>query len=236
MTHQIALITGASGGIGRAIALSFAQAGIELILVSRSIEKLQAVQQEVVALGGKAHVYALDLSLVGQVQKEIAEIVEQIGKIDILVNNAGMGYTGSIADTSLEDWQQVIDLNLTSAFQCMQGVLPLMRQQQQGTIVNIASISAKQFFPGWGAYSVSKAGLVALSQTLAIEEPDLRVITICPGAVNTDIWDSTTVKVSLNRAAMLTPEAVAQTVLHAISLPPGAVITELTLMPNAGVL
>ncbi len=236
MTHQIALITGASGGIGRAIALSFAQAGIELILVSRSIEKLQAVQQEVVALGCKAHIYALDLSLVGQVQKEIAEIVEQIGKIDILVNNAGMGYTGSIADTSLEDWQQVIDLNLTSAFQCMQGVLPLMRQQQQGTIVNIASISAKQFFPGWGAYSVSKAGLVALSQTLAIEEPDLRVITICPGAVNTDIWDSATVKVNLNRAAMLTPEAVAQTVLHAISLPPGAVITELTLMPNAGVL
>ena len=236
MTHQIALITGASGGIGRAMALSFAQAGIELILVSRSIEKLQAVQQEVVALGGKAHIYALDLSLVGQVQKEIAEIVEQIGKIDILVNNAGMGYTGSIADTSLEDWQQVIDLNLTSAFQCMQGVLPLMRQQQQGTIVNIASISAKQFFPGWGAYSVSKAGLVALSQTLAIEEPDLRVITICPGAVNTDIWDSATVKVNLNRAAMLSPEAVAQTVLHAISLPPGAVITELTLMPNAGVL
>ena len=218
------------------MALSFAQAGIELILVSRSIEKLQAVQQEVVALGGKAHIYALDLSLVGQVQKEIAEIVEQIGKIDILVNNAGMGYTGSIADTSLEDWQQVIDLNLTSAFQCIQGVLPLMRQQQQGTIVNIASISAKQFFPGWGAYSVSKAGLVALSQTLAIEEPDLRVITICPGAVNTDIWDSATVKVNLNRAAMLSPEAVAQTVLHAISLPPGAVITELTLMPNAGVL
>ncbi len=236
MTHQIALITGASGGIGRAIALSFAQAGIELILVSRSIEKLQAVQQEITALGGKAHIYALDLSLVGHVQKKITEIVEQIGKIDILVNNAGMGYTGSIADTSLEDWQQVIDLNLTSAFQCMQGVLPLMRQQHQGTIVNIASISAKQFFPGWGAYSVSKAGLVALSQTLAIEEPDLRVITICPGAVNTDIWDSTTVKVSLNRAAMLTPEAVAQTVLHAVSLPPGAVITELTLMPNAGVL
>jgi NADP-dependent 3-hydroxy acid dehydrogenase YdfG len=236
MTHQIALITGASGGIGRAVALSFAQAGIELLLVSRSIEKLQAVQQEVTALGGKAQIYALDLSLVGQVQKEIAAIVEQIGKIDILVNNAGMGYTGSIADTSLEDWQQVIDLNLTSAFQCMQGVLPLMRQQHQGTIVNIASIAAKQFFPGWGAYSVSKAGLVALSQTLAIEEPDLRVITICPGAVNTDIWDSATVKVSLNRAAMLTPEAVAQTVLHTVSLPPGAVITELTLMPNAGVL
>jgi NADP-dependent 3-hydroxy acid dehydrogenase YdfG len=236
MTNQTALITGASSGIGRAIALAFAQAGIDLILVSRSLEKLQAVRHEVTALGVRAKVYAVDLSLVEQVQPQITKIVEEAGKLDILVNNAGMGYTGSIADTPLAHWQQVLDLNLTSVFQCMQGVLPLMRQQKQGTIVNIASIAAKQSFPGWGAYSVSKAGLVALSQTLAIEEPDLRVITICPGAVNTELWDSETVKVDLNRAAMLTPEAIAQTVLYAVSLPPTAVITELTLMSNAGVL
>ncbi len=236
MTNQTALITGASSGIGRAIALTFAQAGIDLLLVSRSLEKLQAVRHEVTALGVKAQVYAVDLSLVEQVQPQISKIVEEAGKLDILVNNAGMGYTGSIADTPLAHWQQVLDLNLTSVFQCMQGVLPLMRQQKHGTIVNIASIAAKQSFSGWGAYSVSKAGLVALSQTLAIEEPDLRVITLCPGAVHTDLWDSETVKVDLNRAAMLTPEAVAQTVLYAVSLPPTAVITELTLMSNAGVL
>ncbi len=236
MTNQTALITGASSGIGRAIALAFAQAGIDLILVSRSLEKLQAVRHEVAALGVKAQVYAVDLSLVDQVQPQITKIVEEAGKLDILVNNAGMGYTGSIADTPLAHWQQVLDLNLTSVFQCMQGVLPLMREQKQGTIVNIASIAAKQSFPGWGAYSVSKAGLVALSQTLAIEEPDLRVITICPGSVNTELWDSKTVKVDLNRAAMLTPEAVAQTVLYAVNLPSNAVITELTLMSSAGVL
>lgn len=236
MTNQTALITGASSGIGRAIALTFAQAGIDLILVSRSLEKLQAVRHEVTALGVKAQVYAVDLSLVEQVQLQITKIVEEAGKLDILVNNAGMGYTGSIAETPLAHWQQVLDLNLTSVFQCIQGVLPLMREQKQGTIVNIASIAAKQSFPGWGAYSVSKTGLVALSQTLAIEEPNLRVITICPGAVNTELWDSKTVKVDLDRAAMLTPEAVAQTVLHAVTLPPTAVITELTLMSNAGIL
>lgn len=236
MTNQIALITGASSGIGRSIALTFAQAGIDLLLVSRSLEKLQSVHHEVRALGVQAHIYAVDLSLVDQVQSQISKIVEEAGKLDILVNNAGMGYTGAISETPLDHWQQVLDLNLTSVFQCVQGVLPLMRQQKQGTIVNIASIAAKQSFPGWGAYSVSKAGLVALSQTLAIEEPDLRVITLCPGAVNTEIWDSETVKVELNRAAMLTPEAVAQTVLYAVSLPPTAVITELTLMSNAGVL
>lgn len=236
MTNQTALITGASSGIGRAIALAFAHAGIDLILVSRSLEKLQAVRHEVTALGVKAQVYAVDLSLIEQVQPQITKIVGEAGKLDILVNNAGMGYTGLIADTPLAHWQQVLDLNLTSVFQCMQGVLPLMREQKQGTIVNIASIAAKQSFSGWGAYSVSKAGLVALSQTLAIEEPDLRVITICPGAVNTELWDSETVKVDLDRAAMLTPEAVAQTVLYAVTLPPTTVITELTLMSNAGVL
>jgi short-subunit dehydrogenase len=236
MTNQTALITGASSGIGRAIALAFAQAGIDLILVSRSLEKLQAVRHEVTALGVRAKVYAVDLSVVDQVQPQITKIVEANGKLDILVNNAGMGYTGSIADTPLAHWQQVLDLNLTSVFQCMQGVLPIMHEQKRGTIVNIASIAAKQSFPGWGAYSVSKAGLVALSQTLAIEEPDLRVITICPGAVNTELWDSETVKVDLNRSAMLTPEAIAQTVLYAVNLPSNAVITELTLMSNAGVL
>ncbi len=236
MTNQTALITGASSGIGRAIALAFAHAGIDLILVSRSLEKLQAIRHEVTALGVKAQVYAVDLSLVEQVQPQITKIVGETGRLDILVNNAGMGYTGSIADTPLAHWQQVLDLNLTSVFQCVQGVLPLMREQKQGTIVNIASIAAKQSFPGWGAYSVSKAGLVALSQTLAMEEPDLRVITLCPGAVNTELWDSETVKVDLDRTAMLTPEAVAQTVLYAVTLPPNAVITELTLMSNAGVL
>jgi len=236
MKNQTALITGASSGIGRAIALAFAQAGIDLILVSRSLGKLQALRQEVTALGVKAYAHSLDLSLVGQVQQQIAKIVEEAGQLDILINNAGMGYTGTIADTPLAEWQQVLDLNLTSAFQCIQGVLPLLRHQGQGTIVNIASIAAKHSFPGWGAYSVSKAGLVALSQILAIEEPNLRVITLCPGSVNTELWDSETVKVSLNRDAMLTPEAVAQTVLYAVSLPPNAVITELTLMSNAGVL
>ncbi len=236
MTNQTALITGASSGIGRAIALAFAHAGIDLILVSRSLEKLQAIRHEVTALGVKAQVYAVDLSLVEQVQPQITKIVGETGRLDILVNNAGMGYTGSIADTPLTHWQQVLDLNLTSVFQCVQGVLPLMREQKQGTIVNIASIAAKQSFPGWGAYSVSKAGLVALSQTLAMEEPDLRVITLCPGAVNTELWDSETVKVDLDRTAMLTPEAVAQTVLYAVTLPPNAVITELTLMSSAGVL
>jgi short-subunit dehydrogenase len=113
-----------------------------------------------------------------------------------------------------------------------------MRQQQRGTIINVASIAGQQPFPDWGAYSVSKAGLIALSKTLAAEERahGIRVVTLSPGAVNTPIWDTDTVKVDLNRSAMLTPEIVAQSILHAVMMPEQAVIDSVTLMPSAGAL
>lgn len=232
-----ALITGASSGIGKATALAFAKAGIHLALVGRSLEKLHRVAADVNAIGVTATVHALDLEQIDQVREEIEAIVAE-APIDILVNNAGIGYTGDLLTTPLEDWQRVMTLNLTSAFQCIQGVLPAMRDRQSGIIINVASISAYQFFPGWGAYSVSKAGLLALSKTLAAEERPhgIRVMTISPGAVNTPIWDTDTVQADFDRSRMLTPEDVAQTILHAALLPPQAVIDELTLMPSAGAL
>ncbi len=233
-----ALITGASSGIGRATALAFAQAGIDVALVSRSQDKLEAIAKAAHEAGVETKVYALDLANIEQVKAEIGAIAADFAPIDILVNNAGMGYTNPLSETPLSDWQQVINLNLTSVFQCILGVLPTMRQQQRGTIINVASIAGQQFFPDWGAYSVSKAGLIALSKTLAAEERHhgIRVVTICPGAVNTSLWDTDTVQIDLNRSAMLTPEIVAQSILHTAMLPEQAVIDSVTLMPSAGVL
>ncbi len=237
LMHHRALITGASRGIGKATALAFAKAGIDLVLVSRSHQALAEVAAEIAPLNVDVQLFAVDLALVEQVRPQIESIVSQF-PIDILVNNAGMGYTGDLLSTSLTDWQQVLALNLTSVFQCIQAVLPTMRQQQQGTIINIASIAGYQAFPGWGAYNVSKAGLISLSKTLAAEERahGIRVVTLCPGAVNTPIWDTETVQANFDRTRMLTPETVAQTILHTALLPPGAVIEELTVMPSAGAL
>jgi short-subunit dehydrogenase len=237
-TNQTALITGASSGIGKATALAFAKAGINLALVSRSQDKLAAVATAAKAAGVTAKIYPLDLAQVDRVTERIGEIVKDLGQIDILVNNAGMAYTNSIADTPLTDWQKTIDLNLTSVFQCIQGVLPQMRQQQSGLIINISSIAGKQVFPNWGLYSVSKFGLMALTQAVAAEERanGIRVTTICPGSVNTPLWDTDTVAADFDRTAMLTPEVVAQTILYAALTPPGAVIEELTIMPSAGAL
>ena len=237
LTPTRALITGASSGIGKATALAFAKSGIHTILVGRSLEKLHTVAASVKELGVTTAIYAIDLELVDRVRDDIGAIVAQ-SPIDILVNCAGMGYTGDLLTTSLEDWQRVLTLNLTSVFQCIQGVLPGMRDRHSGIIINVASIAAYQSFPGWGAYNVSKAGLLALSKTLAAEERPhgIRVMTVSPGAVNTPIWDTDTVQANFDRSRMLTPEDVAQTILHAALLPPQAVIDELTLMPSAGAL
>lgn len=233
-----ALITGASSGIGKATALAFAKAGIDIALVGRSQNNLEFVSKAAHEFGVEAQAFCVDLAEVAEVKAKIQAIAHEFGNIDILINNAGIGYTGNLSDTPLEDWQQVINVNLTGVFQCMMGILPGMRQQGQGTIINIASVAAKQAFAGWGAYCVSKAGLLSLSQTLAQEERanGIRVMAICPSCVNTEIWDTPTVKANFDRSQMLTPEIVAETILHTVLLPQQAVIEELTIMSNAGVL
>jgi short-subunit dehydrogenase len=238
VNQQSALITGASSGIGKATALAFAKAGINVALVSRSLEKLEAVKSAVEQTGVKAKAYPLDLAQSEQVQAEIAKVVADFGGINILVNNAGMGYTSALRETPLSDWLAVMNLNLTSVFQCTLGVLQSMRDRASGTIINVASVAGQQAFANWGAYCVSKAGLIALSKTLAAEERahGIRVTTICPGAVNTELWDTPTVHANFERATMLTPEIVAQSILAIALLPEQAVVEELTLMPSAGVL
>ena len=237
-TRRKAIITGASSGIGRATAIAFAKAGIDICLVSRSQSKLDEVASLIESDGGKVKVLPLDLTDLSAVAGEIAKIVEEFAGIDILVNNAGLGYTNLLRETPLADWQKVLDLNVTSVFQCIQGVLPAMRKKGSGTIVNVASIAATNPFPEWGTYAVSKSALVTLSKCLAVEERGngIRVTCVNPGAVNTPIWDTDTVNADLNRSAMLTPEAVASTILSTVLLPPEAVIEQVTITPSLGAL
>jgi NADP-dependent 3-hydroxy acid dehydrogenase YdfG len=234
--HPFALITGAGSGIGKATALAFAAAGINLVLLGRDRAKLDAVAAAAVDLGVIASVHPIDLFEVEQVRDRVTAIVQSLPQLDIVVNNAGMAYTGALAAMALSDWQQLMNLNLTSVFQCIQAVLPQMRQQRRGTIVNLASIAGHQTFPDWGAYCVSKFGLMALTKAFAAEERPhgIRVLSISPGSVNTPLWDTATVQADFDRSAMLTPEIVAQSILHAVLMPASAVVEDLILLPNAG--
>jgi short-subunit dehydrogenase len=234
--NRRALITGASSGIGKATALAFAKAGIDLALVSRSQDKLETVAKEAKKAGVEAQVYVLDLAQTSQVRDKMKAIATEFGPIEILVNNAGIGYTAPLSETPLADWQQVIDINLTSPFECIQAILPTMRDRGSGTILNVISIGGKQVFPNWGAYCASKFGLMALTKTLAAEERanGIRVTAICPGSVNTSLWDTKTVQADFDRNAMLTPEIVAESILNAATVPNIGVVEELTIMPNIG--
>ena len=237
-TQQRALVTGASSGIGRETAIAFAKAGMDVALVSRSSSKLKALEAELTQLGVQAKAYPADLGQVETLKTSLQEIISDFGSVSVLVNNAGIGYTGTLADMPLADWQQLMNLNLTSVFLAIQAVLPGMRAQRSGTILNVASIAAHNTFPTWGAYSASKAAVVKLSRILAAEESEhgIRIIIVSPGAVNTPLWDTETVQADFARSKMLTPEVVAQTILHAVQLPDSAVIDEITLMPSGGAL
>jgi NADP-dependent 3-hydroxy acid dehydrogenase YdfG len=131
----------------------------------------------------------------------------------------------------------VMDLNVTAVFQVTQGVLPKLRSQSQpSTILNLSSVAGHQVFPGWGAYCVSKFGLMALTKAIGMEERShgIRAMTVSPGSVNTPLWDTDTVDADFDRSAMLTPEIVAESVVHAALMPSQAAIEDLILLPNAG--
>ncbi|MDX2253968.1 MAG: SDR family oxidoreductase [Pseudanabaenaceae cyanobacterium bins.39] len=230
-----AIVTGASSGIGEEVAMRLLQAGAEVSLVSRHPDRiLQKLPNN-----SKAKGYAVDLSDVEQVTTQIGAIVAAMQGVDILINNAGMAYIGELIDMPLTEWQKLFDLNITSVFQCLQAVLPTMRSQKNGTIINVASIAARQGFPNWGAYCASKFALLGLTQALAAEEQPhgIKVMSICPGSVDTPLWDTLGDKVpaSFNRAAMLKPSTVADSIMSLLLLPSDAIINDLVIMPNAGV-
>lgn len=232
---RLAWVTGASRGIGRAVALKLAARGIPVALIARSKSDLEQVALEVEQAGGKALVFPVDLGQTETLPQQLEQILSFAGPCGLLVNNAGMGFTANAVDTSLSDWQRVIDLNLTAAWLCMKAVIPAMRDRG-GTIANVISIAGKQAFPGWSAYCASKFGLLGLTKAVAQEEREhnIRVTAFCPGAVNSSLWDTPTVQADFDRAGMLSVETVADSLVQAMLLPDSAVIDELVLMPSGG--
>ena len=235
LSGKKAIVTGASSGIGKEVALMLLQAGAQVSLVSRNPDHILSE----LPAGINAKGYAIDLGEISQVSTQIQNIIADMNGVDILINNAGMAYIGELIDMPLAEWQKLFDLNLTSVFQCLQATLPTMRSQKSGTIINVASIAGKQGFPNWAAYCASKFALLGLTQAIAAEEQPhgLKIMSICPGSVDTPLWDTLGDKVppSFDRSAMLRPATVAASIMTLVNLPSDAIINELILSPNAGV-
>lgn len=229
------LITGASRGIGHAAARQFAQAGWDLLLVSRSEAALQSLASELSASGRSVRYRAIDLADLEAIAEGVAALLSEGLRPSVLINNAGAAWTGDLLAMPLERWQWLLQLNLTSVFQMCAAVVPVMRPSG-GLVINVSSHAARHAFPGWGAYCTTKAALASFTRCLAEEERPhgIRACTLTLGAVDSPLWDSSTVQSDFDRRAMLPLEQAAAALLHLAQQPATQVIEDLTLMPATG--
>ena len=182
------IVTGASSGIGLETAREFARAGCNVVLASRNKERLDKLAQELSSLGGQRLVVPTDVSHREQAEAMVGRTVETFGGVDILVNNAGLGLDATIAEGRLDNMRYLFDVNFWGTVHCIQAVVPNMRQQRRGMIINVSSVAGRIATPYNGVYSATKAALNALSDALRMElaEDGIRVLAIYPGLTVTD--------------------------------------------------
>ena len=194
LTNKVAIITGASQGIGKGMAETFSKAGAHVACVSRNKDNLKSVADSLIENGGAASFYTCDVSSLDAFQNTIKEIVENHGSVDILVNNAGVCKDKLIMRMTEDDWNKVININLNGAFNGIKAVSQIMIKQRAGRIINISSIVGLIGNPGQANYAASKAGLIGLSKSAAKElaPRGITVNAIAPGYIATDMTDQIT--------------------------------------------
>ncbi len=188
LAGKVALVTGASRGIGRAIGLRLAQAGARVVVSSRKLENVQRVAGEIEAAGGEALAIQAHVGRTDEVQALVEQTMETLGRIDVAVNNAATNvHIGPLLDASESQWDKILDTNLKSVFRVCKAVAPHMEAQGGGKIINVASVAGLRPLPTTGIYSVSKSAVIALTRVLAAElgRANIQVNAIAPGVVKT---------------------------------------------------
>ena len=236
LVGQVAVITGAGRGIGRAIAQHLAAEGASLVLAARTEADLESLAKDVRRTGASALAVPTDVADDTAVQRLVDRSVETFNRIDILVTAAGVASFGPVAESDPRAWDAMLQVNLRGVMTTCRAVLPPMLARGRGSIINVASIAASRAIPGAAAYTATKAGVIGFSRVLAEElrAGGVRVGVLVPGAVDTPLWDA--IPGGPDRARMLRPEDVARAAVLMATLPPGATLEELTLLPAGGIL
>ncbi len=233
---QVAIVTGAGRGIGRAIAEALAREGAAVVLAARTRQQLAEVAAAVKSGGGRALAVPTDVTLDAAVDALVEQAVAELGRVDLLVTAAGVASFGPVAGSKPADWDAMLAVNLRAVMVTCRAVLPVMLHQRRGTILNVASVAAQRFIPGSAAYAATKAGVVVWSRVLReeVRAEGVRVGVLVPGAVDTSLWD--TIPGGPDRSRMLRPEEVARAAVLMASMPADASLEEITLLPSAGIL
>jgi short-subunit dehydrogenase len=193
---RVAVITGASSGIGRATALLLARQGVRAILGARRADRLQEAVRAIERTGGEARALPTDVTRPEEVKRLVGEAVTSFGRLDILVNNAGLGYFGRLESMPVEEVRYLFDVNVMGTLHGIQAAVPIMRSQRSGHIITVSSVVGKRATPGSGVYSATKAAQVAISESLRLEVADagIAVSVICPVSTTTEFFETATAR------------------------------------------
>jgi 3-oxoacyl-[acyl-carrier protein] reductase len=227
---KVAVITGGSRGIGRAIAQSLGRLGAKLSLCARHADKLESAAAELQGEGVSVIITAADVTNSSAIGRLVQKTEQSLGAIDVLVNNAGIGYFGPFQGAADADWDAVLDTNLKAVFLLSKAVVPGMIERRTGHIINIASLAGKNAFAGGGIYCASKWGLLGLTECMAedLRQYGIRVSAICPGTVATDFSPHA----GKDARKMLQPEDIAHAVETIVTQSPQSFISEILLRPT----
>ena len=228
---QVAIVTGAGRGIGRAIALALGEAGVCVALAARSEGEIRSVAQEIRGKDGDALAIAADLSRDDEMERLVKQTVKEWGPVDILVNNAGWGKTATVVDSRIEDWDRTLQINLRAPMVLTRLVLPGMIAKKSGAVINIGSISSKAGTANTSAYSASKFGMLGFTQSLfeEVREYGVKVSIILPGFVDTPLIP---LNKRLDRGKMIQPRDIAGAVMYILSTPTNSCPVEMTIRPQ----
>jgi len=232
LRDKVAVVTGASSGLGRAFAIALVQKGAHVYGLARRVERLNALRDE---LGPRFHPIACDVTRPNDVEAAFQRVIREAGRLDILINNAGLGKMGPVDELSLEDWDVQMNTNLRGVFLCTRAAVPQMKKQNAetgfgGHIINIASVAGLIGNPNLSAYNATKFGVRGFSEAIMKELRDhgIKVTCVYPGSVATEFFE-----VSGMRGAdrPVTPEQVAQTILHILETDDNYLISEVVIRP-----
>jgi NADP-dependent 3-hydroxy acid dehydrogenase YdfG len=238
---KVAIVTGASSGIGEATAIALAVEGAQVAIAARHSERLNALAKRIENSGGKALPIVADVADETQARNLVQQANAQLGRVDILVNNAGVALTGYIDGADTSDWRRMLDINVLGLMYVTHAVLPLLKAQGVGHIVNISSVAGRTVRAGFGVYNVSKWGVNAFSEALRQEvyKHNIRVTIIEPGVVDTEIYNHITDPIAKQRSAdrrkAITPlqsEDIAAAIVYAVTQPQRVNVNEILIRPT----